>query len=93
MGYRRTPNGYGSVDILFGPKARGPAVERTIWGNAWNSLLPHKEGRARPMAARFHVFVHSHDKTDHSADADEASAGATVGFVSSRLRQPQNGSS
>jgi len=27
MGYRRTPNGYGSVDILFGLKARGPAVE------------------------------------------------------------------
>ena len=29
MGYRRTPNGYGSVDILFGPKA--PEGQQSNW--------------------------------------------------------------
>jgi hypothetical protein len=29
MGYRRTPNGYGSVDVRFGPKA--PEGKESNW--------------------------------------------------------------
>jgi hypothetical protein len=66
MGYRRTPNGYGSVDISFGPKA--PEGQQSNW------VPTDPARRFEPMFRLYGPTKALFDKTWTLPDVEKVSA-------------------